>query len=235
MPAAGARFWTDRVGSMAWISALLGAVSAACGVTISTLFPRLPPGPVIVLAATCGFSVSLLIGTKRGVLHRLWHRWALQRRLNRHTLLRACFEHIESALGLPITDAWLQHPFTLPQLSSHRTWPRRRLEHWVSAAEADGLLRLASTGGYCLTVSGLEAARRATRNHRLWELYLMAYADTGLHQVDRSAERIEHVLDPDILLDLKHQPSPTPASTPCPPALTQWNRKSILSMSEQCS
>ena len=40
---------------------------------------------------------------------------------------------------------------------------------------------------------GIEACRVA-RNHRLWEIYLINYADIAPTHVDRDADMIEHVL-----------------------------------------
>jgi len=43
-----------------------------------------------------------------------------------------------------------------------------------------------------------------TRNHRLWEAYLMAYADVAPQHVDRDADMVEHVLSPEIIRQLEH-------------------------------
>jgi Mn-dependent DtxR family transcriptional regulator len=40
-------------------------------------------------------------------------------------------------------------------------------------------------------------------DHRLWELYLIQYADVAPSQVDRDADAIEHVLDPDMVAELE--------------------------------
>ena len=37
-------------------------------------------------------------------------------------------------------------------------------------------------------------AARVTRNHRLWELYLIEYADVAASRVDCDADAVEHVL-----------------------------------------
>ena len=41
------------------------------------------------------------------------------------------------------------------------------------------------------------------RNHRLWEEYLIRYAHLASSHVDRAADRIEHVLGPEIVLQLE--------------------------------
>jgi manganese/zinc/iron transport system permease protein len=46
-----------------------------------------------------------------------------------------------------------------------------------------------------LTDEGLDEAARVTRNHRLWEMYLVTHADIAPSHVDRDADMVEHVLD----------------------------------------
>lgn len=68
VPPAAARFWTRSPGSMSLVSALFGAVAAVIGAYTSTLAPRLPTGPLIVLASSALFIVSLLFGVERGLV-----------------------------------------------------------------------------------------------------------------------------------------------------------------------
>ena len=53
-----------------------------------------------------------------------------------------------------------------------------------------------------LTSSGIQEARRLLRAHRLWETYLVLHADIATSHVDRDADLIEHVLDPDLVAQL---------------------------------
>ena len=45
-----------------------------------------------------------------------------------------------------------------------------------------------------LTKTGLAEAAQVTRNHRLWEMYLIEYADVATSRVDRDADMVEHIL-----------------------------------------
>lgn len=67
IPAAAARFWTERMWAVAWLSALLGGIGGVIGGAASALFPRLPSGAMIVLASTGIFAVSMFFGSARGV------------------------------------------------------------------------------------------------------------------------------------------------------------------------
>lgn len=60
-PAATARLWTNRLGVMCAISALLGAVAGVGGTWLSTLTTKMPTGPVMVLCASFFFFLSLFV------------------------------------------------------------------------------------------------------------------------------------------------------------------------------
>ena len=56
------------------------------------------------------------------------------------------------------------------------------------------------------------------RKHRLWEAYLISHADVATGMVDLNADRIEHVLDEDIISKLEQLfPSVNPKELPKSP------------------
>ena len=70
-------------------------------------------------------------------------------------------------------------------------------------------------GRYVITPDGLSQARAVVRKHRLWEAYLIAYADTAPGQVDWGADAIEHVIDERIIAELEAGlPDWTPKAVP---------------------
>ena len=71
------------------------------------------------------------------------------------------------------------------------------------AAVRDGVVRLDADNHYRLTHEGARRARLAARNHRLWELYLIHFADLAPSRVDRAADQIEHVLEPELIEQLE--------------------------------
>lgn len=75
LPAAAARFWTDRLGKMLALSSIFGAAAGIIGVTISAGAHGMPAGPIIVLTATAMFIVSLTFGSRRG-LYSQWRKSA---------------------------------------------------------------------------------------------------------------------------------------------------------------
>jgi manganese/zinc/iron transport system permease protein len=64
-PAVAARFWTDRVATMALAAGGIGAAAGWIGAALSAAVPGVPTGPVIVLAATAAFALSLVLGPRR--------------------------------------------------------------------------------------------------------------------------------------------------------------------------
>jgi manganese/zinc/iron transport system permease protein len=56
-----------------------------------------------------------------------------------------------------------------------------------------------------LSETGFYEAARITRNHRLWELYLIEHADIAPNRVDQDADRVEHILGIDMVRDLERK------------------------------
>ena len=64
---------------------------------------------------------------------------------------------------------------------------------------------------------GFAKAKRVVRNHRLWEVYLITYADIAPSHVDRDADMIEHILGKDLVDKLEQLlDSGQPLSSPHP-------------------
>lgn len=205
IPPTAARFWTDRHGALTIVSGVLGALSSAIGVLASALVPRLAAGAVIVLAGTGIFIISMLFGTRRGVVWHWLSQFSARRRIGQLDLLRTCFEILEQSIGdaSPVDCDLTAIPISRQQLLDARTWTEARLRNVLAAAQRDGSIRLDADGNFRLTVEGTRLARRATRNHRLWELYLIHFAQTTPSRVDREADEFEHVLEPDLVEQLE--------------------------------
>ncbi|WP_017471771.1 metal ABC transporter permease [Amphibacillus jilinensis] len=67
-PPLSARYWTDELPIMAGLSGVLGALSGAIGTWFSATIPNLPTGPMIVLVISAIFLISLLFGSKHGIV-----------------------------------------------------------------------------------------------------------------------------------------------------------------------
>jgi manganese/zinc/iron transport system permease protein len=205
IPPTAARFWTDRHSVLTIIAGVLGSLSSAVGILVSAVIPRLAAGAVIVLAGTTLFLISMLLGTRRGILWNWLSQRESHRRIGQLDLLRACFEVLEREHSL--TSSLESDPATMPlsfeQLLGARSWTAARLRSILSIAVSDGSIRQGADGKYRLTSEGMRLARRATRNHRLWEMYLIHFAQTAPSRVDREADEIEHVLAPELVEQLE--------------------------------
>jgi len=191
-PAAAARFWSDHLDRMLILSAGIGAFSGWLGASISALFPKMPAGAVIVLVAAVCFLCSMLFGQRRGVLVRLYQQACLQGDIGRQHLLRALYEIIEADAG-HIAEI-MPRPVLFRQVRGRRTWSDARLKRYVRRAYQDGLIQQPGGETITLTDAGLAEAAKVTRNHRLWEMYLIEYADVAASRVDRDADAVEHIL-----------------------------------------
>jgi manganese/zinc/iron transport system permease protein len=72
IPAAAARFWTDRLDLMLGLAAGFGLASGVMGTLISAHVAQASTGPCIILAGTSIFLFSLGFAPRRGLLARLW-------------------------------------------------------------------------------------------------------------------------------------------------------------------
>lgn len=173
IPPVAARFWSDRLERILAIAGAIGGVSGYVGTALSSAWPRLPAGGVIVLVAGTLFLVSLLLAPRRGLLAALVRRG----------LFRLCLARV---LGL----------VDLRRGAALRTGPLPILRLWLR------LSGLTDAGGG-LTPHGHVEAARAEANLRLWETLSRtdapAIPDTALWGVDP----VERVLPADALARLR--------------------------------
>ncbi len=209
IPPAAARFWTERLGHMMIGSAAIGAAGGWVGASMSALVPRLPAGAIIVVTVAAVFGVSMIVGARRGALVRLSQQWRLTRRIERQHLLRAIFERAE----VGGTGA-VRHE----DLLTMRSWSRRRLRRAVAWARRRELLDRGPGDTLRLSDAGTREAVRLVRNHRLWELFLITYAEIAPSHVDRDADQIEHVLGPEMISELEALLAQRPAPGTVPPS-----------------
>ncbi|MGQ0678467.1 MAG: metal ABC transporter permease [Actinomycetota bacterium] len=150
-PAAAARQWTNRLGTMVLLAGVIGAFSGAWGALISSSTDRLPTGPTIVLVALAIVVVSLLAAPRRGLLPA-----ALRNRRSRERL-RA--EVVLSDLYLLCLQHKDIHPHTTRAIAAMR-FRTGTVEPQLEILAGKGLVSRVE-GGWILTDSGRSEARRA--------------------------------------------------------------------------
>jgi manganese/zinc/iron transport system permease protein len=213
IPAAAARFWTFNLRYMLWLSGLFGALSGMLGAAISALMANLPAGAVIVLSASLLFIFSMTLGSARGLLRMVRDRLALQRRILQENLLRDLYEWFEGA-----ASGWQSPGPRLQRLLGSRSWSPKQLRRAIQRLVREKSLSVDADQRITFSDKGLALAKAVVRKHRLWEAYLLTHADVATGMVDLSADRIEHVLDDDIINQLEQlfpeisgqEPPPSP-------------------------
>jgi manganese/zinc/iron transport system permease protein len=205
IPPSAARFWSRRLSVLLGLAPIFGGVSGMVGAAISALMANLPAGAVIVLTAAALFCFSLLFGTNGGLFRVARERMRLSRKVMHENLLRELFEWQESSAQRDRADARAAERGgpRLEELLPRRSWSSRSLKKGLRQLMRNRWLRQADDGRYHFSATGLLQARAVVRKHRLWEAYLIAYADTAPGQVDWGADTIEHVLDERIIAELE--------------------------------
>ncbi|MDA1007560.1 MAG: metal ABC transporter permease [Planctomycetota bacterium] len=192
VPAAAARACTARAGGMLIIASSLGALSGAVGSAASAAAPDLPAGALCVIVAAGFFTLAVMFGPAEGAVWRMIRRARLESRVRSQHLLRALFE-----VGGGDANA----PVAIARLMQRRSWSGPALDRLIRRAQRRKLVT-SHAGAIQLTPRGLTEARRVVRNHRLWELYLVRFADIAPSHVDRDADQIEHILPEPLVAQL---------------------------------
>lgn len=215
-PAAAARFCTHRMRPMFMLAALFGLISACVGTYSANeiswwlidKYPgtkmSLPTGPMIVLTASLICLLALFFAPEKGVLMRL-----IRQTLFRSTCLK---ENLLKSL-------WRYGPSSLHNLQEHVFVGLWHLKFVLWRLKRQGFIEQLD-GHYQLTKDGSLRAKHIVRLHRLWELYLADYVGVGTGRVHKSAEEMEHILTPELELELTqllHNPTQDPHHQPIPP------------------
>jgi manganese/zinc/iron transport system permease protein len=216
IPPAAARFWTESLSKVVLVAAAIGAVSGWIGASLSALLPKLPAGAVIVVTSAVFFFISLIFGPSRGILIRALERWRLRRKVAKENLLRAIYELLEMGKGFQ-PERFVGEEVEIEKLQAVRPWSEHNIRRAVKRLQKKGLLK-AEENRIILTEKGAEEAGRVVRNHRLWETYLLKYADIATSHVDQGADRIEHVLGTSMIEELERELAVSARSQKVPPS-----------------
>jgi manganese/zinc/iron transport system permease protein len=212
IPAATARFWTNRLWTTVLISTLVGWLGALAGAAFSASVDKIPSGASIVLSYSMFFSVSVFFGTRGGLIER-WRRRARQKReTEQQHFLRAVFEFLDAQGRRPLEFGQTKsEAFSLEDIKQNASAAARPLRAVARSCESQGLLvptRDNSTAGslenrWALTARGIQHAIRAVRQHRLLEIYFSKMAELSVEAIDRGADYSEHALDEEMLAKLE--------------------------------
>jgi manganese/zinc/iron transport system permease protein len=191
IPAASARFWTDRLGPMLGLSSFFGLTIGAVGTLMSARFSQLPAGPVIVMAGAIVFLVSLLAAPRRGIVARQLSVRRDRRQLALRATCRALYELVEAELPQV-------RPLEFDEILRHKSWQRQELAACLQQLEKEGVVSQTTNGTFLLTEQGRKRAAETVRLRRLSELYQHQYGSFAgtLDELDGGAfiEELPHEL-----------------------------------------
>ena len=193
-PAVSARFWTNRLSVMIAVAGVIGAVAGFFGTFLSSLAPRIPTGPVMVLSATFFFILSALSAPQKGVLAK-WHlHLRNRRRMAQEHFLRGWLEVSEQKTG--------QDQINIGDLATHLRISRQAIEKTGWRLMREGLVSMRPPQ-VALTEAGRQKATNLVKTHRLWEYYLIHRAQIDPDHVHRDADEVEHVLPSQVISELE--------------------------------
>ncbi|MBB6610086.1 metal ABC transporter permease [Pontibacter sp. Tf4] len=210
-PAAAARFWTERLGVMLVLAALIGAFSGISGAFVSYTAPAMPTGPWIVLIVSMIAIMSFALAPGRGWIARLLRQRRNEARILEENLLKLFYQ-----LGEQQEDYYSNR--TLASILERRNIPKKRALRGLKKLKRQGYITR-HPEGWALTAEGETRGKRVVRLHRLWELYLTQYLQLASDHVHEDAETIEHIITPELeqkLMEELNYPALDPHQTRIP-------------------
>lgn len=145
-PAAAARQWTNNLGVMVILAAIIGAITGVTGTAISASYSNLSTGPVIVLVASIFVFFSFVFSPGRGLLFR-------RLKLNKNRQLLERQKTLAFMFDIAATHENFKHPHEIRILNSFQGFTRKTLQKLVD----DQQVTLKGTT-WSLTEKGYEEA-----------------------------------------------------------------------------
>jgi len=202
IPAVSARFWTERLWVLVVLAGAIGAVSGYLGSAVSALLPRKPAGSVIVLTSGVMFAASMMAAPRRGVVAAALRRLLFRLRIAGEHLLEAGYERGRRDAA-PEGGGLVLTPDEVRRVARLRGWSAPFRAVVVLSLARRGWAKVGGEAGLRLTEAGVERGARVSRNHRLWEQYLISHADVAPSHVDWSVDQVEHVLSGELIDELE--------------------------------
>ncbi|XQY91113.1 iron chelate uptake ABC transporter family permease subunit [Metabacillus sp. HB246100] len=163
-PAISARYWTDKLSHMIIISGLIGGISGVAGTLLSTIMEGMATGPLIIIAATLMFIISLIFAPKRGLLAKFLKQLSLKKRTAMEQIFLSFYDIAEGGNLKSITEKEV--------LQKRKVTPVY-FQYAIKVLERKQYIKKASEGSWILTDAGIEAAYDLVLQQRLYEMYLM--------------------------------------------------------------
>ena len=189
-PAAAARFWSDNLKKMIILAAAFGAISGTIGAYISYIAPSMPTGPWIVMILSIIALGSFFLSPGKGILFKILKRRRIQKLILEENILKLFFQ-----LGEKSRD--FRDPRSIDEIIEKREFKLQQLKSGLQKLKRQGYLTN-TYNNWQLTEEGFVKGKRVLKLHRLWEVYLTQYLRIAPDHVHDDAERIEHIITPEL-------------------------------------
>ena len=186
-PAAAARFWTNRLHVMLILAVVFAIISGISGAYISYALPQMPTGPWVVMVISFLAFFSFFFAKKKGMVSRWISQRSYQRKIHRDHILKTLFQQWEKK----------QTGMTYGELINQFQGKASTTNHYINSLTKNSLLSQ-NDNVINLTSEGFTEAKRIVRLHRLWELYLSQYLNLAPDHVHEMAEKMEHLITPEL-------------------------------------
>ncbi|KEO71734.1 metal ABC transporter permease [Anditalea andensis] len=191
-PAAAARFWTNKLHVMLLLAVTFALFSGVAGAYISYVIPKMPTGPWVVMVISFLAFISFFFAKKKGMVSRWYSQRKYQKKIHMDHILKTLFLHWEKK------QQGMTQGELINQFQGKASTTRQYINHLINKDH------LSATEHYItLTPSGFTEAKRIVRLHRLWEVYLSKYLNLAPDHVHDMAEKMEHLLTPDLEAQLE--------------------------------
>lgn len=177
-PAIAARYWTEKLSTMVFLSGAIGGISGVCGTLLSTTVEKMATGPIIVVAATIIFLFSLLCAPRRGLISKAIKHIQLKKETAKEYVFISLYELYEEANGKHI------YSFTLEQINERRPIGKYFLNGTLKNLVKKGEIKREGENRFMLSDHGLMIAHEYTLKHRLYEVYLMHEREFSIPEVE---------------------------------------------------
>lgn len=186
-PAAAARFWTNKLHIMLLLAVVFALISGVTGAFISFAIPQMPTGPWVVMVISFIAFFSFFFAKKKGMVSRWFSQRSYQKKIHNDHILKTLFQTWERKhTGL-----------TQGELINQFQGRASTTKNYINSLTKKGLLTQ-DNDIVRLTAAGFTEAKRIVRLHRLWELYLSKYLNLAPDHVHEMAEKMEHIITPEL-------------------------------------
>jgi len=205
-PASTALLLSNNLKKVLLLSGLLGLIAAVLGL-IAAILLNTPPGPAMCIMATFFYFLAVVFSPTKGLLIKYINKNNQQKLIQREDIIKFIFKG--------------STPLAFATISERLGYSKSKLTRRLEELMIEGAI-VKNKEGYATTASGNDLGEKLVRAHRLWEKYLVDEIGLKDNQIHEDAEKLEHILDHDMINSLDERlgyPEKDPHGAPIPQKL----------------